>query len=1012
MNFQCARIYCFRVLLYSLPAIIVSCLNEPSTPYSESAENALSTLEIAPPFQIELVASEPLVSDPVDMVIDENGQMYVVEMHGYPLDESGTGKIKLLTDGDGDGQIDKSTVFADGLTLPTGIMRWKKGILVTDAPDVLYLEDTDGDGKADVRETMLTGFALSNPQHNVNNPLYGLDNWIYLAHESSVATQSYKEKFGDEGEDIFFPKSPQGPRLPKNANGRIVRFNPDGHKLEMSAAASQFGQTFDSWGNHFLVANSNHIFQELISERYLQRNPDLLVTRVTQTLSDHGQPADVFPITKNPQHQLLTSVGVFTSATGLERYQGGAFPAGFDNVSFVAEPVSNLVHADHLKDEGVSFTASRVYPQKEFLASTDSWFRPVNMYTGPDGALYVIDYYRKFIEHPEWMAKEVVESGELYDGTEKGRIYRITPSGSKPAEWSKGLSLGNASVGQLTEALASPNIWWRRNAQRLLLDRNDKEAVPLLREKAKNVDSPLGRLHALWTLQGMGQLSSEMIKQALMDTVAGIRVNAIRLAELHLDDASEFTDALLSLQEDTDPKVRYQLLLTLGFVDLPSVSQARQDILFKDIQDEWVQIAALSAASVQKSTLLDAVLNRFKVDDPAYASLIRRLSAMIGRTGQPREIQRLVKRATNIGSEKAYEWQTPVLNGMAQGIKSKELFSSDFQAVQNSLIRAFFQHPSASIREASLQMLKKIGLPDVPKTTTALRRAEKTVHNTQQPLERRAEAIYFLALGEPEQHISLFKELITPDEALPVQLAALQTLSSVPGQTVSEYLLEHWKVMSPEVRKAALQTFLIDPIRVKLLLDAIEAGQIQRTNLDQSLKLRLMTQKDEALKDRARAMFAEDDNNRRQEIVEQYNSALELEGDPIQGKQIFQQNCTICHQMGGAIGIDFGPDLASIRNRRPASILNDIIDPAQSIADGYDLWTVTLNDGESVQGIVSAETPTAITLHKVGGQETTIARPDIRSLEPLGMSAMPVGLENTIDQQEMADLLAYIREAK
>ncbi len=946
------------------------------------------------------------------MMIDENGKMYVVEMHGYPLDESGTGKIKLLTDSNGDGQIDNSIVFSDGLTLPTGIMRWKNGVIVTDAPDVIYLEDTNDDGKADVRETILTGFALSNPQHNLNNPLYGLDNWIYLAHESSVATQAYKKEFGDEGEAIFYPVHPHGSRLPKNANGRNIRFRPDSHLLEMTAAASQFGQTFDSWGNHFLLNNSNHIYQELIAERYLQRNPDLLVTKVTQTLSDHGQPADVFPITKNPQHQLLTTVGVFTSATGLEAYQGGAFPKEFDNSTFVAEPVNNLVHVDKLADDGVSYTASRVYQQKEFLASTDSWFRPVNIYTGPDGALYIIDYYRKFIEHPEWMAKEVVESGELYEGTEKGRIYRITPVGSKPADWSKSLSLGEASIGQLVEALANTNIWWRRNAQRLLLDRKEKEAIPLLREMAKNVDAPLGRLHALWTLEGLGQLSIEIIKQALMDPVSGIRENAIRLAELYLNEALGLRDALLSLKEDADPKVRYQLLLTLGFVDAPAVSQARQDLLFKDIKDEWFQIAALSASSVQHSTLLDAVIDHSAADVSAYAPLIHKLSTMIGRSGNLKEIQWQVQRSTKKDSEEVSEWQAAILKGLAQGIKSKELVSSDFQVVQNSLIRAFFEHPSESVREGSLQILRVIGLPNSSISTIALDRAEKTIQNKHQSIERRAGAVYFLALDSPERHIPLFKGLITPGEALPVQLAALHTLSSIPGQIVSGYLLEQWKVLSPEVRKAALHIFLNDPIRAKLLLDAIDAGQIQKTNLDQGHRIRLMTQQDQALKDRARTMFAENDDHQRQEIIERYKSALDLKGNALEGKQVFLQNCSSCHQIGGEAGTDFGPDLATIRNRRPASILNDIINPAQSIADGFDLWTIMLNDDKSIQGVVSAETPTAISIQQIGGQETTISRADIRSLIPLGMSAMPVGLENNINLQEMADLLAYIREAK
>ena len=162
--------------------MLTRCDRKPQT--IAGPEGALSTFELEPGFKIELVAAEPLISDPVDMEIDEYGRLYVVEMHGYPLDKSGSGFIELLADTNGDGRMDKKTVFAEGLVLPDGIMRWKKGVLVTDAPNVLYLEDTNGDGRADIRDTVLTGFALSNPQHNLNNPLLGLDNWIYLAHQS------------------------------------------------------------------------------------------------------------------------------------------------------------------------------------------------------------------------------------------------------------------------------------------------------------------------------------------------------------------------------------------------------------------------------------------------------------------------------------------------------------------------------------------------------------------------------------------------------------------------------------------------------------------------------------------------------------------------------------------------------------------------------------------------------------------------------------------------------------
>jgi putative membrane-bound dehydrogenase-like protein len=382
-----------------------------------------------------MIASEPLITDPVDMEIDEFGRLYVVEMHGYPLDtKTGSGNIILLSDEDGDGNMDKRTVFADGLTLPTSVMRWKKGIIVTDAPHVLYFEDTDNDGKSNLRDTFLSGFALSNPQHNVNTPVYGLDNWIYVAHEGSVTTREYKEDFGDEGSEIIFPGVPNSPKLPINANGRSIRFHPEQLKLEMSSSRTQFGHTFDEWGNLFGCNNSNQGYHEVIPNRYYERNPDLLSSEATQNMSDHLNAPEVFPTTINPDRQILTNVGVMTSACGITSYLGDSFPEPFNkNVTFISEPVSNLVHVDILKENGASFTSSRILENQEFLTSTDAWSRPVNTYVGPDGSIYVLDYYRRVIESPEWMSEEAIKAGNLYDGHDKGRIYRISPKEAKKA---------------------------------------------------------------------------------------------------------------------------------------------------------------------------------------------------------------------------------------------------------------------------------------------------------------------------------------------------------------------------------------------------------------------------------------------------------------------------------------------------------------------------------------------------------------------------------------------------
>ncbi|MGH2566652.1 MAG: PVC-type heme-binding CxxCH protein, partial [Ginsengibacter sp.] len=237
------------VILFILLAMAVGCHNKATSPFSTKAEAALSTFQLEPGFKIELVASEPLLNDPVAMMIDEYGRMFVVEMPGVPFDKSGTGKVVLLADTNADGKMDKSTVFADSLILPTGVMRWKKGVIITDPPNVYYMEDTNGDGKADVKKTMLTGFDTSNLEANVNNPLYGLDNWIYLADLPVVKKNGIH--YADDSSN----------NLPESS----VRFRPDQHKLEALSGKTQFGQTFDAWGNHLMVNNSNHIYQEVIA---------------------------------------------------------------------------------------------------------------------------------------------------------------------------------------------------------------------------------------------------------------------------------------------------------------------------------------------------------------------------------------------------------------------------------------------------------------------------------------------------------------------------------------------------------------------------------------------------------------------------------------------------------------------------------------------------------------------------------------------------------------------------
>ena len=974
-------------------------------PYSP--EEALATFRLAEGFQIELFAAEPLVSDPVAMEVDENGRMYVVEMHGYPLDLSGSGRVMLLTDTDGDGKPDRSTVFADGLKLPTGIMRWKNGVLVTDSPDVWYFEDTNGDGRADVKRVVLTGFALTNPQHKMNTPLYGLDNWIYLANEGPVRSIRYRDLLGDEGKEVHFPDRPNGPHLPPDADGRNVRFKPDTFELEALAARSQFGQTFDAWGHQFLNTNNRHLYQEVIAARYVSRNRSLVVPSVVEQLPDYAIPAELFPVTDNPEYQLLTDVGVMTAASGVTYYLGDLFPAAYRSAAFVGESAHNLVHVDSVSERGVTFRASRMFDGREFLASTDSWFRPVNFYIGPDGALYLIDYYRKIIEHPEWLDDATATSSDLYAGRDRGRIYRIVPTGTSGPSWLNQVHLGGASVDELVRTLAHPNIWWRRHAQRLLVDRKPRAAVRPLAQLALSGDSPVGRVHALWTLEGLGKLQAETIAAALGDATPGVRENAIRIAERHLRSAS-VRDRLLQMTDEADSKVRFQLLLTLGDIDAPAAEAIRNRSLIENVEDGWMQVAALSAPKWDAAALFRMAFERLADrDTPGRRTLFNRVAAMAGSNDIP-ATREIVRRVTMATERPADWWRAAALQGLADGIRGKKQRESAFDPERTSVTRLVLRDESTAVRRAALQLLDALGLSAGGMDAALAKEAERLALDPRAEADARADAVHLLALRDASAHEQMFRDLLGRAEPTPVQTAAVRALADLKDPRIAGDVIGWWDRWTPAVREEGVRALVREPARVRVLLDAVAGGKIRATEIDRPLRVRLMMLDDDELRNRARALFSARAGTPK-EAVGRYEAAISLQGDADRGRQVFGRVCSICHQYRGSAGAQFGPDLGEVRNHAPMSLLVDVLDPNHSIAHGYELWIVTLTDGSTLGGVIGHEAPTSVTFRVAGGAETIVPRTEIQSMRISDTSGMPEGLEAQVDLQQMADLIAFLK---
>jgi putative heme-binding domain-containing protein len=741
----------------------------------------------------------------------------------------------------------------------------------------------------------------------------------------------------------------------------------------------------------------------VVAERYFKRNKGLVIAEATQSLSDHLNAAEVFPITTNPDRQILTDVGVMTSACGITNYLGGMFPEPYNRATFTAEPVSNLVHADLLQDSGATFTGKRILQQKEFLASTDAWSRPVNFYVGPDGALYLLDYYRKVIESPEWMSEEAIEAGGLYDGVDKGRIFRITPSAGLSADWMKGLTLGDATVEELVKHLGNNNYWWRINAQRLLVDKKDSSSIRLLIAATRD-SSAFARLHALWSLEGINALPDTCILKALKDASPGVRENAIRLAENRIATNSTIASALLALKNDADAKVRFQLLLTLGFVDNADAASVRSQMLFSDIQDKWVQVAALSAQGSQARSLLKDVLAKYDHTKPAYGSLVERLGAMIGRSGSNNDVAQTLSAAIARTSASS----THVLDGLASGIRNRDSVARFDKTLQQELVAKFFTSAAPDERQATLAVLKSNITLDSAFLARSQLKAIALVNDTTTPDQLRAEAIDFIAVGDVSPFQKDLERFIDPREENRVQLASLRTLSKVKGTALSRLLIDKWEALTPEIRSASINTFMNDSARIVLLIDALEKNTIQPTVVQFGTAVQLMQNDDDKLRSRARAIFTRSERER-EKVNEQYREALQLEGDAAKGREVYVKNCAICHQVRGKMGVAFGPDLGTVHNWTREDVLANVLNPNMSIASGYDTWSITMNNGEKVQGVIAAETPSAITLRNNGQLDRTINRQEIQSIQSTNSSAMPAGLEKNISKQEMADLLAFLR---
>lgn len=977
----------------------------PHFPAVEPAR-ALDTFVVRPGFRLELAAHEPEVMDPIALSFDERGRIYVVEMRDYSERRpERLGRVRRLEDRDGDGRFETSSVYVDGLPWPTAVTCWNGGIFVGSTPDLIYAKDTDGDGRADLRETVFTGFASDfapyatnklNVQAMMNSLQWGLDNRIHGCGSMSGGTVTLVDsEFTRKWRAAARPEGAPPPTPPPlSLRGRDFSFDP--HRLDLRAetGGGQYGMHFDDQGRKYLCSNSDHLQIALYEDRYAGRDSAHPLPASRASIAVDGPAAEVFRLSpEEPWRVLRTrwrvtglvqgliegggrSSGYFTSATGLTVYRGDAYGPEYAGDVFVADCGSNLIHRKKISTHGLERRGTRPGDERdrEFIACRDTWFRPVQFANAPDGCLWIIDMYREIIEHPWSLPPGIKRLLDLNAGNDRGRLYRIVPEGRTPR---RSVSLAEATTPELVATLRHPNAWHRETASRLLVERRDPGAFDPLRATLDSTAPPLARLHALLTLEALGACTDAQLLAGLDDSDPDVRRHAIRLVEFHHASGPlppALTSALGRRAADT-PEVLLQLAFTLGTVPHPDKAALLARILNVTHRADGgglVADAALQAAGDDAARVFARLASASEAGGAAHDQHLPALAGILGRRQKPDELAATV----NLLAQQA---------DRPHALALLARFADGLRRAGGTLAKA---DP-----EGKLDALKN--------------RARETVARRDgAPDDRRIEAIRLVGHLPASEARPALLPLLVAGESPAVQRAALEELLRTDDRPAVEALFGAWAGVNSDARGLALELVLRRGAGPGQVLDAVEARTLAPQDLSMAQLTALRAHRDGAIRARATRLLGAPAESR-DAAVASLLPALNLRGDPARGRAIHENLCAPCHRLEGK-GFALGPDFESVRSQPKEKLLVAIVDPNREVQPAYLATQVETRDDEEIAGLLASETASGIVLRQAGGVEVSIARDRIRAVVASGRSIMPEGFETSITAQQFADLLALL----
>ncbi len=773
---------------------------------ARSPEQSLETLQVERGFLVEMVASEPLVKDPIAFEWGADGKLWVVEMGDYPMGIDGHGKpggvVRYLEDTDGDGRYDKQTTFLENLGFPTGVMPWRDGVLVACAPDIFYAVDRDGDGKADHREVLYTGFGQGNQQHRLNGFELGLDGWIYGAN-------------GDSDGKVLSVKTGKTTSI----SGRDFRFRPDTGEFEAESGRTQYGRRRDDWGHWFGNNNPNWGWHYVLANHDVRRNPLYAPPDPKATLEPDTRLFPISPTLKrfnDPE-----AANHVTSANSPTPYRDELFGPEYATSLFISEPVHNLVHRMVLEPNGMTFRGRRGPndAKREFLASSDNWFRPTMLRTGPDGALWVADMYRAVIEHPEWIPDDWEKQLDLRAGSEEGRIYRVYPLDKKPRPIPR---LDRLDTSQLVAAMESPSGWQRDTVQRLLLHRRDRKSIAPLQALAIATKQPKMRVQAIWTLAELHGLDEPAVLAGLGDSDSRVRESVIGAVWPLAPQFRLVADALNKLVEDDNAHVRFQAALALGGSADSRAGESLARLVSRDGNDPWMRAAILSSAVPHVNTLLLAVLRDAAAGPakPAWFEAILGPLLSVAVAGTDRApIQPIVRTiAVAAGQKGRYApWQFTALAGLLEA-----------RDHATRPLEVDLDKPFAWVWGAAHRVITDESAPEAERIGAA----QLIGYGARRNIKDR----------------DLLLALLRPQVSPGLQQAAAAALGRTEDPKLADLLLVDWKKYSPSLRNAILDLTLSRTQWTSSLLSSLEDGCVPPPEIDPARRQQLLRHRSDRLR--------------------------------------------------------------------------------------------------------------------------------------------------------------------